>query len=701
MIRPLVLSAFGILLAASVQGAGLKLEKRDHDTVRITGADKSYVGTIVKLDDNALEFRTLSGIRHTWPRSQVLEVLRKCTLQESYNLATKAAGNDPRAHLKLYEACLEVGLKTQAHQELEKAIKVGPKYLPAYSKLLEVARASNNLDMEIGTLEAATGAGIATVPMLIRKAEIYVRLGMVDNAEEPLKRALAINPFDTKADSRLAMIELIHGKPDRAEERVRRMLRRAEAKKDPHALVALGQLEFARGNLTKAAEAFEKATENAKSPAAAASLGAVLLRQGKVGNAGPYFAQARLLRPDFVPTLAGDGLVKARSGDLKKAAGLLDQAVAAAPRRADVLIARAYVSELAGEHAIALRMYTKALMSDRPNVYALSGAGRCQWKLGDAREARSFFLKALSLRPGFVPALRGLGRVALAGNPSQAAKYLRQVAESKSATPEDRAALAGALIRLQRFGEAAAELNRAGTDNVHGRIGLGFLAYAQGRADDARSHFAAAVKLGDYRGYAAAAIQRIQRAESRLAWSDGFERPDDPKVRNDWEEVEPPGVSISISQNSVLIDGKPTTGAAISKLSRSEGASFLSITAEASTGSEADSFVGVFVAPQGGQPVLFGRFGGGWAAILAPGGLRQPRLLARKIPQGKFTVSLEVDKAGRVRPLVDGKRVHLPAGLPLPKLAGATAYDVGLFALPKNGGNVNCRFNVVQIVRSK
>jgi len=700
MIRTLAVSVFGVFLAVSVQGAALRLEKRDHDIVRITGIDKPVRGTIVKLDDTVLEFRTLRGIRHVWPRSQVLEVLRKCTLEESYQLATKAAGNDPRAHLRLYDACLKVNLKAQALRELKKAVKVGPKYLPAYSKLLEVARASNDLDMEIGTLEAATRAGVATAPMLIRKAEIYVRLGMVDRAEVPLKAALAINPFDTKADSRLAMIELIQGKPDRAEERVRRMLRRKEARNDPHALVALGQLEFARGDLAKAAEAFEKAAENAKSPAAAASLGAVLLRQGKVGNAARYFAQARLLDPDFVPTLAGEGLVKARGGDLAKAAELLDRAAAAAPRRADVLVARAYVAELAREHAAALKMYKKALILDKPNVYALSGAGRCHWELGDAREARSFFQKALSLRPGFVPALRGLGRVELARNPSQAARYLRQAAESGSATPEDRAALAGALIRLQRFGEAAAELNRAGMDNVHGRIGLGFLAYAQGRADDARSHFAAAVKLGDYRGYAAAAIRRIQRAESRLAWSDGFERPDDPEVRNGWKEIEPRGVSISISGNSLLMDGKPAAAGAVCKLLRSEGASFVSIAAEASTGSESDGFVGVFVAPRGGQPVLFGRFESGWAAVFVPG-LPRPRLLARKIPQGKFTVGLELGKDGRVRPLVDGRRVRLPAGLPLPKLAGATGYDVGLFALPGKGGRINCRFYAVRTVRSK
>jgi len=701
MTRAIAFLALFLPVSAAAFGATLKLEERKHDIVRIKGIGDPIEGTIEKLDENILRFRKLNGEGRTWPRGEVIEIKRKCTLQQSYQLAAKAAGADPAAHFRLHEACLGAGLKKEAFVELKKAIRVDRKYMPAYEKLLKTARSAGNRDLELWALKGATDAGIATVPMLIRIAELYALLGLTDNAEEPLRNALRADPRNTKVQSRLAMLELMHGEPGRAKKHITAMLEHSP--NDPCALVALGQPELAQGRLDKAADALAKAAADAELPEAAAGLGAIHLQRGDLAKAEEYYSQARAIRPGYAPAVAGQALVYARKGWLQRAKTLLREVAASSPKRPAVAAARAYVAELSGEHKAALEMYEAAAALDATNVHALAGAGRCHWRLGDRAKAAERFQQALALRPAFAPALRGLGRIALARNASDAAKYHMQLVTSGAATPEDRVALAGALMRLQRFGEASAELGRAGSDNVHARIGLGFLNYAQGKTDAAILHFKAAVELGDFRRYAASAIRRIQLAESRVSWADSFERPDGPEVLNGWDEHEPPGVSISISKKSVLIDGEPDEKDRTARLSRSEdGSSFVAITAEAETGSEATSFVGVYVALPGQKPaILFGRDGSSGYAVVSIAG--KPRKLGNTIRQGKFTVGIGVidRRKGTFALLVNGRRARGRRSYTVPSLAGAEELEVGLFARPPDGRRVNSRFHTVKIVRTK
>jgi tetratricopeptide (TPR) repeat protein len=704
----LTVSAAVLLLALAAlpfaRAAEFQLRAREHDVVEVAGVDKPMEGTILRLNDHLVEFRTLHGIKHAWPRSQVKRIRRKCTLREAYLQAAKAAGDNPRAHLRLHEACLEAGLKKEAVEELRTAIRLDPKYKPAYTKLVAMARAAGDLNLELGALEAAAGADVTAPEWLLRQAEIYVALGLIRNARAPLEQALVLEPLHPRAESRLAMLSLVQGKPGLAETHVRSVLKRRPD--DPHALVALGQIELARGHTDKAVQAFQKAAAGGESAAASAALGALALERGDERRAEGRYAQAQALRPDFAPVLAGLGLLAAQEGKADRAAELLGRAAAAAPKRADIAVARGYAAELNGRPQQALQAHDDALRLDKANVHALAGSGRCHLIQGDGDKARSAFEAALALQPDFVPALRGMGRLDQTDRPSRAAELLRRVVRSPAAAPADRVALAGALVRLQRFGEAAAQLHKAGSDHVQARIGLGFLAYAQGRTDEAVEHFEAAVRLGDSRRYAETAIRRIREAEQRAMWSDNFDREpaNDPRVRNDWTEMEPPGIAISIADNVLLVDGEPRTLDRMTRLERTEGAEFESIIVEADTGRGAGSLIGLFVSPMtgpaAGQRVLFGRSAEG-AAVIAPP-RKPPRELGPRVPQGRFTLRLDLvnKKTGRVRLSVNDRPV--PGGpIVLASLAGAKGYTVGLFAQPPKGQKVHCRFHAVKIVRSK
>ena len=456
MTRRLACLLLLLAIPASAFGADIiKLEARPHDIVRIKGIKDPISGTIEKLDDDMLRFRQLNGEGRTWARSQVISILRRCTLQQSYQRAAKAAGASSSAHLKLYEACLKAGLKKEAFAALKKAILVDRTYMPAYDKLLETARASGNRDLELWALSTATDAGVATAPMLIRMAELYALLGLIDNVEVPLRNAIRLDPRNTTAQVRLVMLELMRGKLEPAEKHVAAMLKHSPA--DVNALVALAQLELAKGRIDDAAAAFRKASLKGTSAEAAAGLGAIHLQRGQLAEAEELYSQARAIRPGFAPAIAGQALVHARKGELQKAKRLLDQVSGPGARRPAMMIVRGYIAELSGKYLDAVKIYEAAGAAGGANVYALAGAGRCHLRSGNQKAAVTRFQQALALQPAFAPAVRGLARIAIARNPADAAKYHKQLIGSKVVTPEDRAAFAGALLG-EFIGAVAAEV---------------------------------------------------------------------------------------------------------------------------------------------------------------------------------------------------------------------------------------------------
>jgi tetratricopeptide (TPR) repeat protein len=690
-----------LLAAAPTVAAEFQLEAREHDTVVLRSDGKERVGRIDKLDDTVVQFRDLKGIRHHWRRDQIARIERRCTLAESYARAAKRAGNDPAARLRLHAACLKAGLKKKAQAELRTAVRIDPRYGPAYERMLELARKAGDLNAELGVLEAARREDVATSAMLLRLARIYVQIGAVRTAEAPLRKLLLLDPQNAAAESRLAMLELAAGRPKAAAERVDALVRRKT--KNPAAWYARGQIELARNRLVPAADAFQRAAEGGRSALATAAFAAVEFRRGMFQSAEQFYSAADALGGGMPAVQAGLGLLAAQQGLHKKATRLLDQAVRSSPGDAGVLIARAYAAEAVGNTAAALTTYLDAIKADGGNPFAHAGAGRCHLRQKDRASARAAFTQAAVVRPDFAPALRGLAHLDLGKQPAASARRYRAILKSGDATPDDHAGLGMALIRLRQFGEASRSFARAGADNVHARIGLGFLAYSQGRTDEARRHLSAAVQRGDHRGYAAAAIRKIDEAENRLKWADTFERdpPDGPDVRNGWTEIEPPGIAISIVGNALLIDGTPTTNERLAQLSRPETGGLVSLTVELGTGGEAHSFIGAFITRDGGKPVLIGWLDG--RAAMEPG-TGAPIQWKRRIPQGRFSLRIElVDRArGAIRVFVnDDAPAHTGREVVVPALAGAKKYTIGLFARPAPGKKVNCRAYAVRVLRNK
>jgi len=491
--------------------SAFELKAREHDSIRVAGLEEPLEGTIEALDEEAVQFRTVSGIRYVWQRDEVIEIRRRCTLADAYGQAVVRAGRDPSARVRLAEACLEADLRDEAIAELRTAARLDAAHLPAYGKLLELAQAAGDVDLELWTLNAASRGGVATRAMRARHAAIYVELDLLEDAEAVLEKAVEADRFDTLAESRLALLELVRGRPEQAAWRLRVLL---DAKPNhPDGLVALGFLELARDRADKAQEAFVKAAARAESPAALTCLAAIEVNRGRPDRAAAYYGRARAARPDLGTAVAGEALLAAGRGNIQDAIELLSELADGDPDDVPVLRVRAYVSELQGQHDAALRLYEKVLTSARTDAAAWTGAARCLERLGDRAKAVEQAERAVLFDPDYLPARRVLGRLIVSEHPARAAEHLARVAGSDAAAADDHAALGSALLRLGRFAEATAAFQEAGRANVHGRIGLGFIAYAEGRTDGALEHLAAAARLGDHHGYATAAIEAIHAAQ--------------------------------------------------------------------------------------------------------------------------------------------------------------------------------------------
>lgn len=81
--------------------------------------------------------------------------------------------------------------------------------------------------------------------------------------------------------------------------------------------------------------------------------------------------------------------------------------------------------------------------------------------VGDPNEAVAYFTKAVSGQPDRVDLKRGLGKSLIRANRApEAVTVWSNIANSPEGTPDDRVALADALIRTNEWDKAAAELNR-------------------------------------------------------------------------------------------------------------------------------------------------------------------------------------------------------------------------------------------------
>ena len=191
----------------------------------------------------------------------------------------------------------------------------------------------------------------------------------------------------------------------------------------------LGYSLYLQGEQSEALAAFEQAVSSDPSLASAQNnLGVALLSLSQARSAIDHFQEAAQLDP-------GSPEAYLNLGNAHLAAGDEDSAAAA---------------------------YRRAFELDPGQIEARTKWAGIQLKLGQMALARTTWEQILNDRPGNLPALRGLGVLAvLEGNPAQALPYLQAASKADPQDAVTRLYLGVALQALDRLDEAAIEFEQA------------------------------------------------------------------------------------------------------------------------------------------------------------------------------------------------------------------------------------------------
>ena len=221
-------------------------------------------------------------------------------------------------------------------------------------------------------LRRAIALDSAYMPAWPNLALIVGRQGRLSDARQLLERALTINPDYVLAVKRLGILLVEMGQSVRAIPYLERV---AGAFPDDECLVALGHAYLATGRLGDAATAFGRALAlNPDRADAMTVVGGILTEQGRGADALPY----------------------------------LEGAIAHGARDPGNYILAGRAMLLAQRPSDAERYLAEAVRLGPADPEAVARLGIAKAALGKGDEARALFQRALTLRPDYEPARRGL-----------------------------------------------------------------------------------------------------------------------------------------------------------------------------------------------------------------------------------------------------------------------------------------------------
>jgi len=290
---------------------------------------------------------------------------------------------------------------------------------------------------------------------------IEAALGHIDEAENLVRRSIALRPGFAEMHFSFAQILASAGKQDEAIEHYQKVL----AIKPHHAgtLVALAALHNLRGGAAceqgryaEAREFFEEALVlRPDFPEALNNLGVVSFEQGRYPEAAQFHERALILKPDYVAALNN-------LGNALKAQGQWPEAIACYRRALEVQpdLPQAQnnlgLALLHGEFdcAEAAACFQKVIDVYPAYVPALTHLGITYCLRGAFHEGVAIYQKALAIEPSYRDALNNLGNALRAlGQIDEAIATYQRVVALKPGDPDGRHNLAMALLTAGRFEE--------------------------------------------------------------------------------------------------------------------------------------------------------------------------------------------------------------------------------------------------------
>lgn len=529
----------------------------------------------------------------------------------------------------LLQARNEAWVYDEAQRLAEKHLEMSSGSLDGLLVMQKVLRARGDLAGELALLEGMQGGDRERAFQLEGLGELRARLGLWQDAEADLKKAVELAPTDARSHGTLAEFLRQRGRGAEANAAARSAQATLGSVQDPDARarivrtiigcrLAVGDVDGARdvigmldrehgqgylrgciayvaGDVPTALDAFRQAGAGRDAGAALLGQAACLVRGGEWQAAQDLFLriadQEPLLRHRAATGLA---LLSSRVGEFDAALGYLDRALEASPNDPYALYLRGRTLRLMGQYAGAEDALTQALAQRDDFVHAIAEMSAVQVELGAAAQGTEQ-AKAL------VAARRYADRaVELAPVPSVELCALEGLRAFGAAD----ARAAGAAF------ERARELSPNEAGKAWAKGALAVVAYSRGLVDDALTGLERIARdLGrddPIAQWANATVVAIEDHAQKEMLGDGFDRSE---VGNTWAVDNDGPLGAKVVAGRLVVDGGlPRGGKGVVTIERlnavQKGKNFLAVGASLQLGrqhAQQDSFVGLGVEIQRGR----------------------------------------------------------------------------------------------------
>ncbi|HEY5061300.1 MAG TPA: tetratricopeptide repeat protein, partial [Gemmatimonadaceae bacterium] len=242
-------------------------------------------------------------------------------------------------------------------------------------------------------------------------AAIAVQQSRLAEARPLLERELALDPSYADAKPLLGIVLVALGKPDSAAPYLAHVDLAPLAEDDPagETLTALGTTYMIVGRWADAASAFRRALEaNPGKTDAKEFLGDALIREGRPADAVPFLEDAARSGSGSAFGAALLSLADAQTGNVQ---GSVDAAAAAAAKggsEAIVFVLAGRASLLTAHAREAESYFARAVQLSPGDPEVITGLGSAESALGKRGVAEQLYRRALALQPDYGPAQRAL-----------------------------------------------------------------------------------------------------------------------------------------------------------------------------------------------------------------------------------------------------------------------------------------------------
>ncbi len=512
--------------------------------------------------------------------AQRLEAREALTVaEEMYRLAIKIDADDPTPHLGLAR-CYEAGFEFEGAYEVYVGTDGAGGLLARYPHRPEVHVRLGELEARLRLFESAEqhfrdaeanggrGAWFVQWPY----GRFLLDAGRFDEALAHLREAFKNEPSEPQDARKRAAIRTDLGA----------------------ALLATGAVDEAYLSYDKALQADPSEQRAAAGKRAAARLGAK--GAAVADNAAGQDAGFELLVATALGELEAKNWVAARDG-LLRASG------ADPLRAARALRALSWLAEITGYPEDALRYVEEAADGDPTDAWTLYQYGRLLAQRDDVQGAKEKLVAALDRELDFADALVALGELSYrTGAHAAAERYLERALSIDTARAEVHALRGVNFIELGDLAAARDAFDAAlarEPSQALARCGQAWVTYRSGDSDKAITQFAelnddrrSKPESDEYRVFARGQMERIREHESKVVWTDAFERL---QLKNGWEPDEAAGPVASVVDGALHIDGTFQQNGTTRVLQTYAAAEFVAVEFDITVPADCNAKVGLVV----------------------------------------------------------------------------------------------------------